>query len=103
EAGVGKSRIAEWLCEEVHERGLMVPLRVRYRKIAAPLDGVVGAVTQHYRLERADRDVIEKVLMNVWDVPHDDENEKTWVAATAEWLLPAAAGAGTRDGAKTTQ
>jgi eukaryotic-like serine/threonine-protein kinase len=93
EAGVGKSRLAEWLCEEVHERGLMVPLRARYRKIAAPLDGVVGAVTQHYRLERADRDVIEKVLMNVWDVASDDEHEKTWVAATAEWILPAAASA----------
>ncbi|HVY48538.1 MAG TPA: protein kinase, partial [Minicystis sp.] len=93
EAGVGKSRLAEWLCEEVHERGLMVPLRARYRKIAAPLDGIVGAVTAHYRLEKADRDVIEKVLMNVWDVPADDEHEKTWVAATAEWILPAAAAA----------
>ena len=91
EAGVGKSRLAEWLVEEVHERGLMIPLRARYRKIAAPLDGVVGAVAQHYRLEKSDRDVIEKVLMNVWDVPVDDEHEKTWVAATAEWVLPAAA------------
>ncbi|HEY4120329.1 MAG TPA: protein kinase, partial [Byssovorax sp.] len=91
EAGVGKSRLAEWLVEEVHERGLMVPLRARYRKIAAPLDGVVGAVTQHYRLEKADNDVIEKVLMNVWDVPAEDEHEKTWVAAAAEWILPAAA------------
>jgi len=44
EAGVGKSRLAEWLCEEVHERALMTPLRARYRKIAAPLDGIVGAV-----------------------------------------------------------
>jgi eukaryotic-like serine/threonine-protein kinase len=89
EAGVGKSRLAEWLCEEVHERAIMVPLRARYRKIAAPLDGVVGAVTQHYRLERAERDIVEKVLMNLWDVPLDDEEEKTWVAATSEWIRPA--------------
>lgn len=88
EAGVGKSRLCEWLCEEVHERGLMVPLRARYRKISAPLDGIVGAVTQHYRLERADHDIVEKVLMNVWEVPADDEEEKTWVAATAEWIRP---------------
>src|SRR5262249_46455909 len=27
EAGVGKSRLAEWLCEDVHERAVMVPLR----------------------------------------------------------------------------
>ncbi len=89
DAGVGKSRLAEWLCEEAHEHGMMVPLRARYRKIAAPLDGIVGAITQHYRLERAERDIVEKVLMNVWDVPADDEEEKTWVAATAEWIRPA--------------
>lgn len=90
DAGVGKSRLAEWLCEEVHERGMMVPLRARYRKIAAPLDGMVGAVTAHYRLERADRDIVEKVLMNLWEVPANDEDEKTWVAATAEWIRPQA-------------
>src|SRR5262249_27729477 len=79
----------EWLCEEMHERALMVPLRANYRKIAAPLDVMVGAVTRHYRLERADREIVEKVLMNVWDVAPDDENERTWVAATAEWIQPA--------------
>ncbi|HTJ81662.1 MAG TPA: protein kinase [Polyangiaceae bacterium] len=93
EAGVGKSRIAEWLCEEVHERGLLTPLRARYRKIAAPLDGVVGAVTQYYRHERADRDVVEKVLMNLWNVAPGDDDGTTWVAATAEWLRPDAVGA----------
>ncbi len=92
DAGVGKSRLAEWLCEEVHERAMMVPLRARYRKIAAPLDGIVGAITQHYRLERAERDIVEKVLMNVWEVPTDDEEEKTWVAATSEWIRPASLG-----------
>jgi serine/threonine protein kinase len=88
DAGVGKSRLAEWLCEEVHERALMIPLRARYRRIAAPLDGIVGAVTQHYRLERAERDIVEKVLLNLWEVPPDDEEEKTWVAATSEWIRP---------------
>jgi serine/threonine protein kinase len=93
EAGVGKSRLAEWLVEEVHERALLTPLRARYRKIAAPLDGVVGAVTQYYRLERADRDVVEKVLMNLWNVEPGDDDGTTWVAATAEWLRPEGPGA----------
>lgn len=88
QAGVGKSRLAEWLCEEVHERALMIPLRARYRKIAAPMDGVIGAVTQHYRLERADKAVVEKVLMNLWDVGPEDDDGTTWVAAAAEWLKP---------------
>lgn len=93
EAGVGKSRVAEWLCEEVHELGLMIPLRARYRRIPAPLDGVVGAITQHYRLERAERDVVEKVLMNLWGVDLKDDDGTTWVAAAAEWLCPAPPGA----------
>jgi predicted ATPase len=92
EAGVGKSRLADWLCDEVHERALMVPLRARYRKIAAPLDGIVGAVTQHYRLERESRDVIEKVLMNSWGVSTSDDTGLTWVAATSEWIRPSAPG-----------
>ncbi len=88
DAGVGKSRLAEWLCEEVHEKALMVPLRARYRRIPAPLDGVLGAVTQHYRLEKADRNVVEKVLTNLWGVSADDDTGLSWVAATAEWLRP---------------
>jgi hypothetical protein len=67
------------------------PLRARYRRIPAPLDGVVGAVTQYYRLERADRDVVEKVLMNLWGVEPSDDDGTTWVAATAEWLVPTTA------------
>lgn len=92
EAGVGKSRLAEWICEEAHERALMVPLRARYRRLAAPLDGVVGAVTQYYRLERAERETVEKVLMNIWEVSPEDEVGKTWVAATAEWIRPSPPG-----------
>ncbi len=85
-AGVGKSRLAEWLCQEVHEQALMRPLRTRYRKIAAPLDGVVGAMVQHYRVEKSKRSTIEKVLMNTWQVSRDDDEGLTWVAGAAAWL-----------------
>jgi serine/threonine protein kinase/tetratricopeptide (TPR) repeat protein len=90
EAGVGKSRLAEWLVEEIHERAIMTPLRARYRKLAAVNDGVVGAVMQHYRLEKAERDVVEKVLMNHWNVGPEDDDGTTWVAAAAEWMKPEA-------------
>ena len=85
-AGVGKSRVAEWLCQEVHEQGLMLPLRARYRKIAAPLDGVVGALVQHYRVEKVKRTTIEKVLMNLWGVDASDDEGLTWVAGASAWL-----------------
>jgi serine/threonine protein kinase/tetratricopeptide (TPR) repeat protein len=88
EAGVGKSRLAEWLCEDAHERSVMVPLRARYRKVPAPLDGIVGAVNAHFGLERADRNLVEKTLLNCWEIDAEDDEGKTFVAAVAEWLRP---------------
>jgi tetratricopeptide (TPR) repeat protein len=88
EAGVGKSRLAEWICDEVHEQAAMVPLRARYRRIPAPLDGIVGAVNQHFGLERADRNLVEKTLINVWEISKEDDEGLTLVAAAAEWLRP---------------
>jgi eukaryotic-like serine/threonine-protein kinase len=88
EAGTGKSRIAEWLCERAHETGKMIPLRARYRRINGPQDGLNGAVLAHYGLERVDRLLVEQALINVWEVEKDDDEGMTWVAATAEWLRP---------------
>lgn len=88
EAGVGKSRLAEWLCEQVHERGLMWPLRARYGRTPSPLDGLTGAVNKYLSLEGADRDLVEQTLINRWEVAADDDEALSWVAATAEWLRP---------------
>jgi serine/threonine protein kinase/tetratricopeptide (TPR) repeat protein len=89
EAGVGKSRLAEWLCEQVHEHGKMIPLRARYGRIPTPLDGVTGAINAHYGLEGASRELVEQTLMSRWEVDAKNDDEAlTWVAATAEWLRP---------------
>jgi eukaryotic-like serine/threonine-protein kinase len=87
-AGVGKSRIAEWLCEVACEEGTMVPLRARYRPIRSPLDGMLGGVTHYFNFERADRDTIEKSLMARWKVGPEDKNGRAWVAGAGEWLRP---------------
>ena len=92
EAGVGKSRLAEWLCEEVHEHGLMMPLRARYGRIPTPRDGLTGAVNAHFGLEGADRFLVEQTLMTRWEVPPTDDDALSWVAATAEWLRPSPPG-----------
>ena len=92
EAGVGKSRLAEWLCEQVHEQGLMVPLRARYGRIATSLDGITGAVNAHFGLEGADRALVEQTLMQRWEVDPKDDAALSWVAATAEWLRPSPVG-----------
>ena len=88
EAGVGKSRIAEWMYEAVHESGSMVPLRARYRRTPGPFDGMRGAITRHYNLRGVARDVIEQALLNEWEVDPGDEQSRTWVAAAAAWLRP---------------
>src|SRR5580704_3424819 len=88
EAGVGKSRIAEWLCAEVHEKGVMLPLRARYGRTPSPLDGITGAITAHFGLTRADRATVEHTLMTRWEVSADEDEALAWVAATAEWLRP---------------
>jgi serine/threonine protein kinase/tetratricopeptide (TPR) repeat protein len=87
-AGVGKSRIAEWLCEEVHEEGSMVPLRVRYRPIRGPLEGMAGAALHYLNYEHVDRDTIESSLMDRWKVHPLDKSGRAWVAGAAEWLRP---------------
>lgn len=87
-AGVGKSRIAEWLCEVVHEEGTLVPMRARYRPLRGPLDGMMGAVTQYFNFERADRDTIERTLLSRWKIGKNDKTGRTWVAGAAEWLRP---------------
>ncbi len=88
QAGVGKSRVAEWLCEDVHEKGTMIPLRIRYRPVRGPLDGMLGAVTQYWNFERAERNAVEKSLLARWHVAPDDKNGRAWVAGAAEWLRP---------------
>jgi eukaryotic-like serine/threonine-protein kinase len=87
-AGVGKSRIAEWLAATVHEEGRMVPLTVRYRRIRGSSDGMLGAVTQYFNFERADRTTIERSLLLRWNVGSQDQKMRTWVAGAAEWLRP---------------
>ncbi len=97
-AGVGKSHLAEWLCEDAHERGVAIPLRARHNRIPTPFDGIVGAVMGYLGLENADRTTIERVVMNLWQVRKEDDDALVWVAAVAEWLHPTAPGSQTEVG-----
>lgn len=92
-AGIGKSRLAEWLAEVVHEEGRMVPLVARYRRVRGSTDGMLGAVTQYFNFERADRPTIERSLLARWGVRADDQKMRTWVAGAAEWFRPTPPGA----------
>lgn len=98
EAGVGKSRLSEWLCEFVHEHGSMIPLRARYQEVPSPSDGLRGAILAHYNLHGQAREMIEAALLNEWEIGKNDDEGRTWVAATAQWLRPPAPGEPTEVG-----
>jgi tetratricopeptide (TPR) repeat protein len=87
-AGVGKSRLVEWLCQAVHEQGVMLPLRSRYRRVPGPADGLRGALIDHLNMRQQPRDVIEQAFLNEWEVGDSDDQGRTWVAAVATWLRP---------------
>jgi len=87
-AGVGKSRLVEWLCQAVHEQGVMIPLRSRYRRVPGPADGLRGALIDYFNMRQQSRDVIEQALMNEWEIEENDDQGRTWVAATSTWLRP---------------
>ncbi len=86
--GVGKSRLAEWLAEVVHEEGEMVPLVARYGHSHSEETGVRGAISRYYNFQNLDRHTIERSLMQRWRVSPGDAALRTWVAATAAWLQP---------------
>ncbi len=87
--GIGKSRMAEWLCEHVHEEGLMVPLKALYREVQGPHDGMLGAVASHFNFERSDRFGIERSLIARWtEGASRSDSTLTLIAGIAEWLRP---------------
>jgi serine/threonine protein kinase len=50
-AGVGKSRLAAWLCERAHEVGVAEVFRAQFRQVAGgESEGVGGLVEDHLRL-----------------------------------------------------
>jgi serine/threonine protein kinase/tetratricopeptide (TPR) repeat protein len=87
-AGVGKSRIAEWLTTAVHEEGRLVPLPVRYQRMRSASSGMLGAVVQYFNFERVDRCTIEESLLTRWGGGEADGELRAWIAGAAEWLRP---------------
>lgn len=87
-AGIGKTRLGEWLATRVHEQALLVPLTARYRREQGPFGGMTGAVTRYYNFEHCDRDAIERSLLARWGGESNDRQLRAWVAGAAEWLRP---------------
>ncbi len=84
-AGVGKSRIARWLCERTHELGAATILTVEHESLAGPRTGLPNMVARHLATDSLDRD-LTLVRARRW-LGEAEENE---VLALTELASPAA-------------
>ncbi len=65
-AGVGKTRLAQWLCERAHELGAASILKATHAPIAGPLNGVGAMLAHQVRSAGLPRlDVMERVRRTV--------------------------------------
>ncbi|APS00084.1 serine/threonine-protein kinase [Pajaroellobacter abortibovis] len=91
-----ESRLAEWLCEQVYERGWMETLRAHYTQDShlthGVSDGLVRAVNTYFHLNGADRALVEQTLIARWEVQPQDRETLNWIAALVEWLRPTPSG-----------
>lgn len=50
QAGVGKSALASWLCERVHETGAATPLRAHHSRYGGPGQGLAAMFARHLQV-----------------------------------------------------
>ncbi|MEL6348568.1 MAG: serine/threonine-protein kinase, partial [Myxococcota bacterium] len=67
-AGVGKSRLARWLCDTAAELGLSQPIRAEHSRAGAPGDGLPGALCRAIGLSRDTLTVpeLQRRLEGLW-------------------------------------
>ena len=53
-AGLGKSRLGEWISRRTHELGVSTPLRVIHEPIPGPTHGLEPALSRHWRCQGLD-------------------------------------------------
>ncbi|MCC6747222.1 MAG: protein kinase [Deltaproteobacteria bacterium] len=90
EAGVGKSRLAHWLAEQVHERGCMVTLRASFGRTRGTMQGVTGALERYLGLGPMGGPAIEQMLGRRWGT---DPASRELAGDLAALLRPLPAGA----------
>ena len=61
-AGVGKSRLAEWLTQRTHEVGAAATFKATHAPLPSPLDGLPGLLARALRVWNSDRDTLQVAL-----------------------------------------
>ena len=86
-AGVGKSRLADWLCERAHEVGGAAVLRAVHGREGGPAEGLRGMLLRHLRCEGLTRDEVaertERLLRELGAADPYEWNALTEIMAPA--------------------
>ncbi len=84
-SGVGKSRLAQWICQRSHEVGAAAVLKATHSPAGSPADGLPRMIARHLQCQGLDReDLLEHLRRRLGGV---DEIEQE-VLALAELVLP---------------
>ena len=85
-AGVGKSRLARWLCERAHEVGAATILLARHSDTPGPGQGVSGMLARHLRCLGHEHDAVWDRCEDVLSAMGQDDDAQ-W-QALAEVIAP---------------
>lgn len=92
-AGVGKSRLAEWLCENAAEFGLATPLRASHDRLGSPWNRLGRMMADFYRCDRLKRPELlnraERLLTD--EEIHDPTEWRAVAELMAEGVVDASA------------
>lgn len=86
EAGCGKSRLAQTLCEQAHQQGLAQVLRASHSRFASYSDGILEALKRYLGLWKLSRLAIAQRLQR-----HLEIEDKIQIAKFTELFYPLAA------------
>ena len=87
--GVGKSKLADWLCERAHELGAATPLRVVHERVGGTADGLAATLLRHFRANGMRRAELRTRLRRILERERGAELEEP--EALAGFLAPASA------------
>ena len=88
-SGLGKSRLARWICEQGHERGLAEVLEARHSPSSAPSDGIGPMISRFLRCDGlSPSDAFLRVRRHVKDGPQAPSDEAHALRAFLQAPLP---------------
>jgi tetratricopeptide (TPR) repeat protein len=87
DTGVGKTRLAEWVCERAHELGVANVLRAIHGVRPGPLRGIRAMVARHLQCVGMDREAVIKRVLELYS--NDETVDPDEAEEIAELLSPA--------------